>query len=195
MSNAPVVSITDDLLAELEQLAGKAGAMALDSAQKVEAANGAMIECPVCGGEGYASAENDYCNFDNHAIGVEFYGIGPEFGLAEAYFRAVNPATILALLQHVRAQQTEISIARADDAQAMRWLAEIRAACGATHGMTFLEMVERVRELRADSERMDSGMIVTQECDEFGAEHKCERRGLNLRAMIDDAIVRSSTNR
>lgn len=101
-TTSPITSITDELLAELERLAGKAGAMALDSADTVDAANGAMIECPVCGGEGYASLGNDYCNFDNHAIGVQFYGIGPEFGLAEAYFRAANPATILALLQHVR---------------------------------------------------------------------------------------------
>ena len=94
----PVATITDDLIAELEVAASKAGSLALDSAETVEAANGAMIECPVCCGEGYASAENDYCNFDNHAIGVEFYGIGPEFGIAEAYFRSASPATILALL-------------------------------------------------------------------------------------------------
>lgn len=102
-TTSPVTSISDELLAELELLAGKASAMALDSADEVTKAEpSAMIECPVCGGEGYASLENDYCNFDNHAIGVQFYGIGPEFGLAEDYFRAANPATILALIQHVR---------------------------------------------------------------------------------------------
>lgn len=131
MTNPIVVSITDELLAELEQLAGKVGAMALDGAQTVEAANGAMIECPVCGGEGYASAENDYCNFDNHAIGVEFYGIGPEFGLAEAYFRASSPATILALLQHVRELKR--------DAERYRWL---REACDNDPGNLGLEYAE-----------------------------------------------------
>lgn len=98
MTTAPVVTVTDELIAELEALACKVGAMDLDSAEEVVTQSGAMIECPVCCGEGYASAENDYCNFDNHAIGVEFYGIGPEFGLGEAYFRAANPATILAIL-------------------------------------------------------------------------------------------------
>ena len=98
MSTPLVVSVTDELAAELEELARKVGAMALDSAEEVVTQSGRMIECPACCGEGYASAENDYCNFDNHAIGVEFYGIGPEFGLAEAYFRKASPATILALL-------------------------------------------------------------------------------------------------
>lgn len=98
MTASPVMSVTDELIAELERLASNVGAMALDTAEEVEAQNGRMIECPVCSGEGYASAENDYCNFDNHAIGVEFYGIGSEFGLAEAYFRKASPATILALL-------------------------------------------------------------------------------------------------
>lgn len=114
MSTSPVTSVTDELIAELEAFASKAGSLALDSAETVKAASGAMIECPVCGGEGYASAENDYCNFDNHAIGVEFYGIGPEFGLAEAYFRAANPATILALL----AERAELK----RDAERYRWL-------------------------------------------------------------------------
>ena len=98
MTTSPVVSVTDELIAELERLASNVGAMALDTTEEVEAQNGRMIECPVCSGEGYASAENDYCNFDNHAIGVEFYGIGSEFGLAEAYFRKASPTTILALL-------------------------------------------------------------------------------------------------
>lgn len=114
MTTSPVMSITDELVAELEALAGKVGAMALDSAEEVVTQSGRMIECPVCCGEGYASAENDYCNFDNHAIGVEFYGIGPEFGLAESYFRAANPATILALL----AEREQLK----RDAESFAWL-------------------------------------------------------------------------
>ena len=121
MTKPPVVSVTDELISELEQLASKVGAMALDSAETVESQSGAMIECPVCCGEGYASAENDYCNFDNHAIGVEFYGIGPEFGLAESYFRAVNPSTIRALL----AERAELK----RDAERYRWLAERGDSC------------------------------------------------------------------
>lgn len=114
MTTSPVLSLTDELVAELEALASKVGAMALDSAEEVAAQSGRMIECPVCCGEGYTNAENDYCNFDNHAIGVEFYGIGPEFGLAEAYFRKANPATILALL----AERAELK----RDADCLRWL-------------------------------------------------------------------------
>ena len=116
MSTPLVISVTDELVAALEELARKVGAMALDSAEEVVTQSGRMIECPVCCGEGYASAENDYCNFDNHAIGVEFYGIGPEFGLAEAYFRKASPSTILALL----AERAELL----RDAERYRWLIE-----------------------------------------------------------------------
>ena len=74
MTTAPIVTITDELLAEIEAAANAATPQALDSAEEIIKADpGAMIECPVCGGEGYASIENDYCNFDNHAIGVQFY--------------------------------------------------------------------------------------------------------------------------
>jgi hypothetical protein len=115
MTTKPVVSVTDELAAELETAALKASGMQLDSAEEViEADASAMIECPVCGGEGYASLENDYCNFDNHAIGVQFYGIGSEFGAAERYFRAASPSTILALL----AERAELK----RDAERFEWL-------------------------------------------------------------------------
>ncbi|CAE6905849.1 conserved protein of unknown function [Pseudomonas marincola] len=108
-------TITDDLVAELEALAKSATPQDLDNAEEIIKADpGAMIDCPVCGGEGYASLENDYCNFDNHAIGVQFYGIGSEFGAGERYFRAANPATILALL----AERAELK----RDVGRYRWL-------------------------------------------------------------------------
>jgi hypothetical protein len=98
MTTPPIVSITDELIAELDLAANACGPMLLDSAETLTPADAGAIECPVCYGEGYASLENDYCNFDNHAIGVQFYGIGGEFGAGERYFRAASPAFILALL-------------------------------------------------------------------------------------------------
>lgn len=98
MTTPPIVSITDELIAELESAANACGRMLLDSAETLTPAGAGVIECPVCYGEGYASLENDYCNFDNHAIGVQFYGIGSDFCAGERYFRAANPAVIRALL-------------------------------------------------------------------------------------------------
>lgn len=40
-----------------------------------------------------------------------------------------------------------------------------------------------------DAERLDSGCIMTHERDEFGEEYRCERRGLDLRTLIDEAIA------
>ena len=120
MSLSPVTTITDELLAEIEAAAASVGAMALDTAEVIsKAEDGQMIECPVCGGEGYASAENDYCNFDNTAIGVEFYGIGPEFGAAEKYFRAAKPANVRAII-------TELRTLRAENADLVEVMRDIR---------------------------------------------------------------------
>ena len=82
--------------AELTGLAEAATPQDFDSAElKVE--NG-HVECPQCGGQGEVELEADYCNFDGAAIGVQFYGIGHEFGAAEAFYRAANPDVVLALI-------------------------------------------------------------------------------------------------
>lgn len=52
---------------------------------------------------------------------------------------------------------------------------------------TMLALIAEVRALREDKARLDSGCIVTHERDEFGEEYRCERRGNDLRAMIDAA--------
>ncbi|KQQ60132.1 hypothetical protein ASF84_05335 [Pseudomonas sp. Leaf127] len=84
---------------ELRKLAEAATPQNFDTAQeKIE--NG-YIECPHCGGSGEVQLEADYCNYDGAALGVQFYGIGGEFGAAEAFYRAANPATILALLDEL----------------------------------------------------------------------------------------------
>jgi len=60
------------------------------------------VECPACGGEGSISA-TDYCNFDGAATGVQFFGIGKEFGAHEALWRffMANRKDICAALRSV----------------------------------------------------------------------------------------------
>lgn len=54
---------------------------------------------------------------------------------------------------------------------------------------SILALIAEVRALRKDRERLDSGCIMTHERNEFGEEYKCERRGNDLRKMIDEAIA------
>ena len=58
-----------------------------------------MVECPLCG-DGEIEAAN-YCNFDDIALGVQFYGIGNEFGAHEKLWRwfTEHRETILAALR------------------------------------------------------------------------------------------------
>ncbi len=81
----------------LKSAAEKCTPLNLDSAE-LERGDDVCIDCPVCGGEGYVDLEKDFCNIDGHAIGVQFYGIGNEFGAGEEYFREASPAKILALI-------------------------------------------------------------------------------------------------
>lgn len=81
---------------ELKRLAYAATPQNFDSAE--EKAENGYIECPHCGGSGEVELEADYCNYDGAAIGVQFYGIGHEFCAAEAFYRAANPAAVLALI-------------------------------------------------------------------------------------------------
>lgn len=104
---------------ELKRLAEAATPQGFDSAA-VKVENG-YIECPHCEGEGQVELEADYCNYDGAAIGVQFYGIGLEFGAAEAYFRAANPAAVLALIAEVEGLR----------AQHGRDSAELRSLCQA----------------------------------------------------------------
>lgn len=49
------------------------------------------VECPACQGDGEIEAA-DYCNFDGLALGVQFYGIGREFGAHEKLWTATIKA-------------------------------------------------------------------------------------------------------
>lgn len=87
-------------LDKLEALAKAATPQNFDSAQIT---NQGCIECPSCDGSGEVELTADYCNYDGRALGVQFYGIGPEHRAAEAFYRAANPAAILELIALARA--------------------------------------------------------------------------------------------
>jgi hypothetical protein len=86
-------------LDKLEALARAATPQNFDSAQ---IKNQGFIECPSCDGSGEVELTADYCNYDGKAMGVQFYGVGPEHRAAEAFFRAANPATVIALISLAR---------------------------------------------------------------------------------------------
>ncbi|MDU7405669.1 MAG: ead/Ea22-like family protein [Citrobacter portucalensis] len=90
----------------LREAAEKATALNLDTAQ-VKRENDGYLECPCCEGAGYVEEENDFCNIDGVALGVQFYGIGEHHGLAELYLRAANPATVLALLDELETKEEQ----------------------------------------------------------------------------------------
>jgi hypothetical protein len=67
-------------------------------------------------------------------------------------------------------------------------LCEIRAAAGDNGERMQSELVPFIAGLARDKARLDSGVIMTSERDDIGEEYTCERRGLDLRAMIDAAM-------
>ncbi|MCP1114424.1 ead/Ea22-like family protein [Enterobacter bugandensis] len=93
----------------LREAAEKATGLNLDTAQEARQEDDECIECPTCGGDGYMEVQRDYCNIDGVALGVLFYGIGEHHGLAEAFFRAANPATVLALLDELESKDSTIA--------------------------------------------------------------------------------------
>lgn len=97
---------------ELRKVAEAATPLDLDSAE-LKRRVGETVECPHCQGEGDVTLEADYCNFDGTAIGVEFYGIGLAHGAAEAFVRAFNPKTAIALLDRLAALEAENAELRA----------------------------------------------------------------------------------
>jgi hypothetical protein len=127
--NTGAASLSDEQIEALKAAALAATPQDIDSAQEVERFpdGSRYCTCPACDGEGHVDLEADFCNYDGHALGVQFYGIGTEHGAAEAYFRAVKPATILALIDRLeRAEATPTPQADAapsrDVAQLADWL-------------------------------------------------------------------------
>lgn len=115
---------------KLKELALAATPQNLDTAQeKLEGFIDGYIECPCCGGEGTVKLNADYCNYDGAAMGVQFYGIGPEHVAAEAFFRAANPTTVLELIALVERLDFELMTARGSKAWAHvpeEWLEDLR---------------------------------------------------------------------
>ncbi|HEM8101552.1 TPA: ead/Ea22-like family protein [Enterobacter hormaechei] len=112
----------------LREAAEKATALNLDTAQEARQEDDECIECPTCGGDGYMEVQRDYCNIDGVALGVLFYGIGEHHGLAEAFFRAANPATVLALLDEMEVKDTRISEQAGTIANQEKWIRGIEEA-------------------------------------------------------------------
>ena len=92
-------------LNELERLLAAATAGDLTTAQRYTPSG--YVECPMCGdGEVLAT---DYCNFDGVAMGVQFYGIGKEFGAHEKLWTAVTKTlpTLIATARRVEVLEQE----------------------------------------------------------------------------------------
>lgn len=107
--------ITNDEIQQLKALALVATPQEYDTAERVD--EGGHRDCPTCGGDGIIEHVKGYCNYDGAAIGVDFYGIGPEHQNAEAYYRAANPSAILSLIEQVEslAAPSVASAAKGDD--------------------------------------------------------------------------------
>lgn len=92
-------------LQELKAVVEKATPQALDTAEvsKHYHSGERILNCPFCDGEGSVEEEAYYCNYDGKALGVQFFGIGPEHGAAEAYLRTFNPSLVRKLLRVVEA--------------------------------------------------------------------------------------------
>lgn len=142
------------------------------------------VECPFCQGQGEVEAA-DYCNFDGVALGVQFYGIGKEFGAHEAlwcYLRNAVP-DILNLLterdtlsaENARLEEANRTVA----AECIKWAREAGEAKGKLEGSEAAGVVDQWRE----------------KCEQLEAENaaltaKVERMEEALTAM--DRIVESS---
>jgi hypothetical protein len=95
-------------IAALKEKAEKATPLNLDTAEQHLSGS---HTCPFCDGDGDVSGET-YVNFDGAATGVQFFGIGPEFGALEEFVRAANPQAVLALIAALEAAE---ALAREQD--------------------------------------------------------------------------------
>lgn len=85
----PASDATPDVVARLQALSDAATPGDLSTAERHTESE--IVECPMCNGDGEVEA-TDYCNFDGVALGVQFYGIGREFGAHEALWKALRNA-------------------------------------------------------------------------------------------------------
>lgn len=90
-----------DIIQELRGLIAACTKGDLSTAQRHIKAE--TVECPACHGDGEVEAA-DYCNIDGVALGVQFYGIGEQFGAHEKLWAAVS-AHLPALLDRLEAAE------------------------------------------------------------------------------------------
>lgn len=102
----------------IEAAAKAATPQNFDSAQVADAEEG-WIECPACGGEGSVELTADYLNYDGHALGVQFYGIGDPHIHAEAYYRAARPSVVMAMVEEIRNLRQMVHQPRVPDGLAL----------------------------------------------------------------------------
>lgn len=99
---------------EIKRLALAATPQDFDSAEIIDKADDlSFASCPLCDGEGAVEIVADYCNYDEVALGVQFYGVGSEHIDAEAYYRAIRPSVAIELVDEItqlRAELTEHKI-------------------------------------------------------------------------------------
>lgn len=107
MTNKPISKV----IAEIKAAAELPTALNLATAESVDIDDYGYIVCPVCEGDGGVH-HADYCNIDHVALGVSFYGIGEEFGLAEKYFRAVSPVNVKRLIDHITELEQQLAAER-----------------------------------------------------------------------------------
>jgi hypothetical protein len=132
--------MTDEKIEALKAAALAATPQNIDSAESIDRfEDGSHIECPACSGEGYVPREADFCNYDGTAIGVQFYGIGAAHGAAEAYFRAVSPANVLALIGRLECAEVALLSARKPAApQSFETWATKEGLISESHGVRFV---------------------------------------------------------
>lgn len=102
-------------LEELKKVVEKATPQNLDSAEITShyESGERILNCPFCDGDGSVEEEAYYCNYDGKALGVQFFGIGPEHGAAEQYLRTFNPSLVSKLLKAAEALQYASSVMKA----------------------------------------------------------------------------------
>ncbi len=169
-------------IAELRAAALACSDLDLNTAQIVRDNSDGEHECPLCEGAGMVDGDIDYCNIDGVALGVQFYGIGSEHGLAEKYFRAANPKTVISFLDQLEAAEARIAelegVAarqkdtlvkyREDVSEAEAELAELRGASVPvalvedSDYLTIEEMLGNVPRRKAVKELYECALIVGQ---------------------------------
>ena len=137
----------------LREVAERATPQDFDSAEIV--AKDGWIECPCCSGEGSVELTADYCNYDNEALGVQFYGVGPAHVNAEEFYRTFNPATAIALLDELAALRKENEGLRVD-AERYRWLRDIGVNDNGWH--LTQELPNGMEEMHIFPKRMDQAI-------------------------------------